>query len=251
MEKMDKTDKRFYVPSDWLDGDTVTVTGAEYNHMINVMRLRVGDGVILCYGDGKDNHAEIAEVGKQSARVRVISTEDNLSEPSAEVTVFQALPKGDKLDLIVQKCSELGIRRIVPFVSKYTQMKSESVKSERLRRVAVESAKQCGLARVLEVSEPVKWKDIIPQLAGYDLIVHPYEAAVEPDMKSVLKAAGNGLKKVALIIGSEGGFDPQEAAALSGIGAKQVTLGRRILRTETAAIAVSAIVMYELGELSY
>lgn len=244
---MDK--KRFFVPCK--AGKDIVISGEEYNHIVNVMRLKTGDSIILCYNDGNDNHAQITEINKKSVTATVQQTLPNQAEPGVRLTLYQAAPKGDKLDLIVQKCSELGVERVVPFISRYTQVKRESVKTERLRRVALEAAKQCGRARLTEVCDAVTFEDILMDIAtgGYDIILHPYENAVKPDLKSVLKGIDGGVKRIAVVIGSEGGFEDSECVRLQSLGAKQLTLGKRILRTETAAITVSAIVMYEMGEL--
>ena len=161
------------------------------------------------------------------------------------MTLFQALPKGDKLDIIIQKCVELGVEDIIPFKSRFTNESKYNV--NRARRIALEACKQCGRARKANVGELVDFEEMIERLSYYDVVILPYENAKVGSMRDVV-GLGEG-KKIALIIGSEGGFSSDEVKLAEEKNAQVISLGKRILRCETAAIIASALIMYELGDL--
>ena len=224
-----------------------TLTGPEYHHLADVMRARVGETVLLCNGDGMDYRCEVLSLANRTATLRTISAARNEQEPEADVTAFLGLLKGDHTELEIQKLSELGVRRIVPFGSENTVAKADERKIERFRRIAAESAKQCGRASVLQVENAVPFRAAIGRAGAFDRALFCDECA---EGKSLAKALGSGSgNRVALMIGSEGGFTAAEAEQAVAAGWTAVTLGRRILRAETAAIASAAVVMNALGEL--
>lgn len=218
------------------------ITGEEYNHLSRVLRLAVGDHV-LCF-DGSDfvYTCELKKIDKTAAYFDILSKDINKCNPKARVTLFQALPKGDKLELIIQKASELGISEIQPYESKYCIAKANAGKLERLNKIAVSACKQCGRGLPLVIHDAVKFDDMLNNLKEYDTVIVAYE---NEDDKSLYDVELKG--RVAIVVGSEGGFAQEEIARLSQYNV--VTLGSRILRAETAAIALSAIVMYRLGEM--
>ncbi|HEY8443661.1 MAG TPA: RsmE family RNA methyltransferase [Clostridia bacterium] len=238
--------KRFF--AEYTDDDIIILKDQEHHHLANVLRLQTGEQVAVCFNDGYDNICEIIEIKKNHAVLKRLSREKNQNEASVDLTLFQAAPKGDKLDLIVQKSVELGVNRIVPFLSQFTQVKEHSVKTERLNKIALEAAKQCGRALAPEVEQPKKFSEILPRLKEYDFVLMPYELETQVDIKTALATAQNP-RKIAVIIGSEGGFCQEEVELAREYNAQVVTLGNRILRAETAAISVVSIVMYQLDQM--
>lgn len=238
--------KRFYVEPESVAGDTVTVTGSEYNHIVNVMRQKVGDSVVLCTGDGVDLYATLTAVERSAVCFRIEEQLPNPNEAQIELTAFLAALKGDKLEYSVQKVSELGAAAVVPFYSRYTVAKN--VKVDRLQKIAVESAKQCQRSRILKVHEALTLPCILETFNQFDVVLFACEFERERDIKSVL----NGLKRperIAVVVGSEGGFSEEEYEKIVQAGAIPVSLGGRILRAETAAVTMASIVMYHFDQM--
>ena len=236
--------RRYFVEGEI--GECPEITGSEFNHMVNVLRARPGQEVILCNGDGTDCICRIEEIGKKSAALRVLSREPNLCETASEVVAFVGLLKGDNTELEVQKLSELGVKRVVPFYSENTVAKADAKKIERLNRVALESTKQCGRAYVLKVEQAVPFAEIFGR--EFDRMLFLCEFEKQRSIPEALAGVETG-SRVGFIVGSEGGFTAAEAELAQNAGALSVSLGRRILRAETAAIAAGAVVMYALGEM--
>ena len=237
--------KRFFADKTDFSQDKIILSGEEFTHLTRVLRYKVGYKVIVNLDDDKDYCGTIEEIAKDYAVVKVDEIKDNDCKTCAEVTLFQALPKGDKLDYIVQKCVELGVKEIVPFLSAYTN--ETKFNPTRQNRIALEACKQCGRSLKTTVSELKDFSDVVDMLKNYDTVILPYEHAVRGSMAQV-----NGIcagKRIALIIGSEGGFAPEEVQKTKECGAQIVSLGKRILRCETAAVIATGLVMYELGEL--
>ena len=237
--------KRFFASAEDFDGRYITLEGEEFEHMTKVLRHKVGFKIIVSLNDGKDYYCTIVEIRKTYAKAEVDEIIDNECKSKASVTLFQALPKGDKLDIIIQKCVELGVEDIIPFKSRFTNESKYNV--NRARRIALEACKQCGRARKANVGELVDFEEMIERLSYYDVVILPYENAKVGSMRDVV-GLGEG-KKIALIIGSEGGFFSDEVKLAEKKNAQVISLGKRILRCETAAIIASALIMYELGDL--
>ena len=240
-------EKRFFV--DDINGNIITLQGEEFEHLKRVLRLKIGD-TVECFCDGSDIFVcKIAKISKNAAILNVESKYSCECNPKVEVAVFQALPKGDKLELITQKLSELGVSELVLFQSRFTNLKSSMVRVERLNKIAVSAAKQCGRTSVLKISEPLKFDEMLKRLKNYNSIVFANET--EKNTQKMQKNSDFTIKngKIAIIIGSEGGFEESEIEKIKRAGGVSVSLGKRILRAETAAIALAAIVMHEVGEL--
>ncbi len=222
------------------------LTGSEYNHLANVMRARAGQEIVVSNGDGTDCLCRIEEIGRKSVSLRVLSRTRNLCEAESDVTAFVGLLKGDNTELEVQKLSELGVRRVVPFVSENTVARADEKKIERFRRVALESAKQCGRAYVMKVEPAIPFAEIFKR--EFDALIFLCEFEKERSLSDALAGVPKG-SRVGFVVGSEGGFTRAEAELAERAGARPATLGRRILRAETAAISAGAVVMYALGEM--
>ena len=234
--------RRFFVSQEDISGDTVTVRGEEFAHMTRVLRMKPGYKVLVCANDGCERLCVIRSISGDEALLdtqEVRCTDDK----KISLTLFAGLLKNSKLDLVVQKSVELGVDVIVPFVSERTAEKKFS--AERAARIALEAAKQFGSSRLSRVEDVVTFAEMTDRLKEFDTVLFAYE---EERGLSLPKADIRG-KNIALIVGSEGGFAPGEAAAAQAAGAVSVTLGRRILRAETASIVGCALVLNALGEL--
>lgn len=238
--------KRFFVDK---VSDLPVLRGDEHKHLSLVLRAKVGDEVVLCTGDGYDYICIIDAVNRNETLLHLCKKEKNASDPSIEVSLFMSVLKGDKNELVVQKAVELGASEIYPIKTRYVQGFDRNFKPERLNKIAIEAAKQCGRSIPATVHDIFDFSDLRGLLRDYDSVVFPYEKAQTPSLKEFMSGvATDGIKKIAIIIGSEGGFSDEEARELADSGITPVTLGKRILRAETANIAVLAAVMYELGQ---
>lgn len=232
-----------------VDGDKAFVTGDEAAHLAKVMRLKPGDCVTLTDGAGFDYKCTAKEITPQEVIFHIQEKFSNPAEPKKQLTVFMALPKSDKLEFICQKSCELGAVNFVPFVSEFCvaqKSKKDDAKTRRLQKISDEACKQCGRSKPMAVAPTATFKQILPMLKGFDKVILFYEQGAKP-LNSV---DFTNREKVAVIIGSEGGFSQREADEMSAAGRENILLGSRILRCETAAVAGTALVMYRLGEMN-
>lgn len=239
--------KFFFDPHAIRDG-VVTLDGENARHLIKVLRIKEGDGLILCDGEAFDYDATVKSVSKDSLEAYLIKKYENPAEPETKITLFQGLPKGDKLSYIVEKAVEAGVCEIAPVLLKRSVARSDkkdfAKKAERYQKIAESAAKQSNRGVVPAVSELHCLEEVIARKDSFDLLLMPYECEKEHSLKAVLTACA-GAKKVALIVGPEGGFDREEAQLLTKAGFRSVSLGTRILRTETAGIASIFQILYE------
>jgi len=240
---------RFFVKKDDIRDNSAVITGEDLKHISKVLRMAPGDKVMLCDGEGYQYLAEISEITKDCARLEILNGERCAAEPSRRITLYQGLPKGDKMDLIVQKSVELGAEKIVPVVMKRTvvKLKNASSKCDRWQRIAEEAAKQCMRGIIPKVEEPVSFEDMLSMLREDDISILPYENEKNNKLRQCLRDNSNA-SRVNIIIGPEGGFEPDEVLLAEKKGVHKVTLGPRIMRCETAPLAAIAAVMYELGD---
>ena len=241
--------KRFFVDK---IHNPMILTGDNHKHLSLVLRARIGDEIVLCPGDGNDYIYEISGISKRETRLTARGVAANPNEPTVRLTVFSALMKGDKNEWAAQKLTELGVSEIVPFYSEHTVARPSPARAERLRRICEEAAKQCGRAVVPTVGAEISFETVLSRVSRFDLVVFPYEKAEAADIRSFLQdrtASGAQIRSAALIVGSEGGFSDTEAEKAVAAGLMPVTMGKRILRAETANIAAAAVMMYALGEM--
>ncbi|NLI53335.1 MAG: 16S rRNA (uracil(1498)-N(3))-methyltransferase [Clostridiales bacterium] len=237
--------RRFFC--DDIAGGTATITGDDAHHIGRVLRMKAGDTLSLCDGAGYEYDAVITSVSAEAAVCAVGERRKSGAESPVQVTLFQCLPKTGKLETIVQKCTELGVFAVAPVLSARCVVvpnKDFEKKRERYARVAAEAAKQSRRALVPEVLPLVELKQIDPR--AFDLFLVAYEEETARSLKQALRAA-SAPQRIALFIGPEGGLEESEVARLTGAGAVSVSLGARILRTETAGMAMLAQVLYEVG----
>ena len=239
---------RFFVTGQPENG-LLTLRGEDAHHAGRVLRLRPGEAVTLCDGAGTDYDCTVASVEKETVTCRVQGSHPAVTEPRQQLTLCMALPKGDKMDFIVQKAVELGVHEIIPYVSQNCVSRPDKTekKVERWRKIALEAAKQCGRGRLPEVCAVVMAEQAMTRAAQSETALFFYENERETGLHDVLQH-GVG-STVSLVIGPEGGFAPEEAALAAQLGLKSVSLGTRILRCETAPVAALAAVLYAGGNM--
>ncbi|MBQ8526082.1 MAG: 16S rRNA (uracil(1498)-N(3))-methyltransferase [Clostridia bacterium] len=241
---------RFFVDPENIGIDEVRITGDDVKHISRVLRMRENEAITVCDKCGSDYDCTITQISSDAVRARINSKYPNSQEPPIYITIYQGLPKSDKMDYIVQKCIELGACRIIPVDTKRVVSKPKDIDKKifRWQKIAEEAAKQCGRGIIPQVAPLMKFTEALNEMAGSEAIgLMPYECEHESRLRDALKQ-NNGITKINILIGPEGGFDETEADAALKAGIKTVTLGPRILRTETAPIAACAAVMYELGD---
>lgn len=228
--------------------DYITVTGSDARHIGYSLRMKKGEEITFCHS-GTDYNCTIESITESEVLCRVVSTEPSRSEPSVQVTLYQAYPKQDKLELIIQKTTELGVTRIVPFISSRCiarpDEKSYRKKQERMQKIAEEAAKQSGRGIIPEIAPLMTMKQALEDMKNSELKLFCYENGGEKLSSIPVAEAGS----IAVMIGSEGGFERAEAEAAEAAGATQIWLGERILRCETCPIAVTAILMNLTGNM--
>lgn len=247
----------FFVQPGQICDTSIIITGADVNHIKNVIRLKEGDEISVSNGiDGRDYRCGIERITDTEilCKLRFIK-EDSVELPS-KVYLFQGLPKGDKMELVIQKMVELGVHEIIPVAMKRCVArldgKKAKAKTERWQGISEAAAKQSGRGIVPRVNEPMAFAEALEYSRDMDVRLVPYE------MENMLEGASGmdgtrrimesleGGQRIAVFVGPEGGFDESEIRAAVDSGMKPVTLGRRILRTETAGMAVMAWIMYHL-----
>jgi 16S rRNA (uracil1498-N3)-methyltransferase len=243
---------RFFVSPEQIKDDHIIITGPDVNHIARVLRLGAGDRITVLDGRGALYEAVIERAGKDEVLCAIEKRSKVDSASSLRLTLVQGIPKGDKMDLIVQKGAELGVSRVIPLISQRVVVKLEGDKSgkkrERWQRIALEAAKQCRRPDIPEVEEPAGWDQVLANLPGEALALMPWEEENALSLREVLM--GNTPKEdVFVFIGPEGGFTAGEVERARARGVRPVTLGPRILRTETAGLAVVAIILYQWGDL--
>lgn len=231
-------------------GDTITITGADAAHIGRVLRMGVGDALIVCDTTTDIEYVcSIAVIEPAAVHLVVDESRRCAAEPTVRVHLYQALPKADKMELILQKAVELGVSEITPIQTRRCiscpDEKSLRKKTERWNKIAYEAAKQSGRGKIPVVHETLSFQAAIAQAAGAPLSVLFYELGGE-SLKTLLHACP---AEVAIIIGAEGGFDENEVAFATGQGVKTATLGKRILRCETAPLCALSVMMFETGNL--
>jgi len=244
--------RRFLVNPTQISEKEVSILGSEAKHLSKVLRIKEGEKVLVLDGLGSSYLIQLEEVAEEGVRGRILEEISLASEPPLEVTLVQSILKGEKMDWVVQKATELGITRFVPLVSDRTIVKLNPAKAldrqKRWEKIAQEAVKQCGRALVPEIAPVKTLEEVIKEFAEGELVILPWEGEQAQGLKEVLEESSQP-QKVSFFIGPEGGFSQEEVEKAQRAGAKVVSLGPRILRAETAALAVSSIILYTLGDL--
>jgi len=250
---------RFFVDREAVDtnNNMIVITGEDVNHIKNVLRSVSGDALMISDGCGTDYDAVIERLEKEKIIARIAASVPNMAEPPINITLYQGIPKSDKMDSIIQKSVELGVKRIVPVITERTVVRfnddgDAAVKTVRWRRISLEAAKQCNRGIVPAVGTPVYFEDAVKLPGKEGLRLIPYEKEKTIRLKEYLREFNpkqGGCAEISVFIGPEGGFAEDEIGIAVGCGIRPVTLGPRILRTETAGPAALTILMYELGDM--
>lgn len=245
---------KFFTSRENITENTIIINNEDTTHIKKVLRLGKGDEITVCDSQGFDYTAIISETEPDRIVCTIKDKKKCDTESDLDVTLYQGIPKGTKMDYIIQKTTELGIKRIVPVIMtrcvvKLENQKAEEKKQQRWQKIAAEAAKQSGRGIIPTVEMPVNVDEAIAQLKENDLCFAPYECEENNNLKSILTSKEN-VKTVGFIVGPEGGFDLCEIEKIRNSGICSVTLGKRILRTETAGEAVLAMVMYEKGDIN-
>lgn len=245
----------FILPPEQIGSREIFIEGRELEHLSRVLRLKTGTEITVADTRGQVYNCTLEQITKTRAMARIDQISKDYSEPPVEITLLQGLPKGDKLELIIQKGTELGVSQIIPIAMSRSVVRLSDRRAQERRnrweRVALEGAKQCGRNRVPKVELPVTLSQGLEYLSPDSFIFLPWEGEVSQGLEEVFVQEKERIrgKEIALVIGPEGGMTPEEVALVQEKGGKLVSLGPRILRTETAAIASLAILMYLLGDL--
>lgn len=241
-------EKRFYINQDLYENLTVILEGDEFHHLANVMRSRVGEKVCLFNGNGMFYFGEITQINKKNAEIYINKSQKSQNEPLINLTIYQALAKGDKLSLVMQKITEIGATELAIFDSDFCDVKANTSRVDRLETIAISAAKQCGRASITKQTGVFKLKDVVEHIKNYDAFLVAYEAEDGLTLSNFLINNKKSLRNVAIMIGAEGGFSEKEITLLKDNGAKIVSLGNRILRTETASIVCAGLAMQILEQ---
>ena len=241
-------EKRFYINEELFEGKNVCLEGEEFHHLANVMRARIGDSVCLFNGNGKFYFGKITQINKKNAEILIQNEQISQNEPKIKLAIYQALAKGDKLSLVMQKITEIGASNLCLFESEFCDVKSNTGKQERLDNISISAAKQCGRASLVQTSGIFNIKQVAEQIKDYDAFYVAYEAEDGATLSNSLILNKGKLQNIAIMIGAEGGFSEKEIELLKSSGAKIVSLGNRILRTETASIVCAGLAMQILEQ---
>ena len=244
---------KFFVKNNQIKNNIINIIGTDVNHIANVLRLKAENEIQICNEDSGINYkAKIIDINKEDIKCKIIEEIESKTEVNTHIHIFQGIPKFEKMELIIQKCTELGVKEITPVEMERCVVKldgkTENKKLERWRKIAEVAAKQSGRDKIPNINNVIKIKNICNILKNYDIVLVPYEKEKITTLKEVLVKLPQKDLKIAIIIGPEGGFEEQEIKMLEQSNCKIVTLGNRILRTETVSIAMTSIILYELAD---
>ncbi len=244
--------QRYFVEPEAIQGQTVTITGDDVKHIVRVLRMEAGERVIVCDGIGHAFCVELTDLGQDRVLGQIVEQLTDQVETAVKITLAQGLPKGDKMDMIVQKGTEVGISRFIPLemarcIVQYDQ-KKEQKRRERWQKIAKEAAEQAHRTLVPSVAVGMTFERLMNSLDGFDLVIVPYEGEKARGLREVLSERPD-VEHICMVIGPEGGITEKEIATALAMGAIPVTLGSRILRTETAGLVAAACICYQFGEM--
>ena len=240
----------FFVSQEQISEKEIKILGQDVRHIRQVLRMEEGEELLVGDGEGREYLCQIQKIEEKAEIAWILEQRDSQTELPSEITLYQGLPKGDKMELIVQKTVELGVSRIVPVEMKRCVVKLDQKKAakkrERWSLIAESAAKQSKRGRIPEVSEVKNFAQALQESSGEDVLLIPYECAENMGAtRAIIEQIKPG-SSVGIWIGPEGGFEEEEIEALKNCGGNVLTLGKRILRTETAGLAMLAILMYHL-----
>lgn len=240
----------FYIKQSQIIEDKIEIIGDDVNHIKNVLRYKLNDELEVCDDLGARYYTKISEFLPDKILLEVIGKSEKNTELPVKIDLFQGLPKSDKMDLIVQKTTELGISSVIPVITDRVVVKiekgNERKKVERWNKIALEAAKQSGRQVIPTVENVMNLEKIIEKLSKYDIVIVPFECEKDSTLKNILKNVRNKVENIAVVIGPEGGFSDRDIEILEKCpNVEKISLGKRILRTETAGLATLAMLLYE------
>ena len=250
--------RRFFVPPENVGEKYITIDDKnDLHHMERVLRLSAGDRLDISDSQVWEYRTEIVSIDEDCAKVLILDKQKFSSEPDIKITLFQGIPKQGKMELIVQKAVELGVSSIIPVFTDRTVVSDKgnfSKKIQRWQKISDEAVKQCRRGIIPQISQAVKMTEVIDSFGDFDLVLFPYENEYGVTIKDVLRQQNGSsdnakelnVESIAVIIGPEGGFSREEAERITGSGGKSVSLGKTILRTETASLAALSMIIYEM-----
>ena len=248
---------KFFVKQNQIKNNQIEITGQDVNHIKNVLRKKEGKKIEICNSENSQDYlCEIIEIKEEKIKCKIKEKIENEVESNIKVSIFQGLPKADKMELIIQKSVELGAYEITPVEMERCVVKLKEndklKKISRWQKISEVAAKQCGRNIIPQINNITKIKNICNLIPQYDIVLLAYEDEKENTLKrnlENLKKIDKKELKIAIIIGPEGGITTEEVQILKQSGAEVITLGKRILRTETVALNMVGIIMYELEEI--
>lgn len=241
----------FYIDKNQIENKHIRISGSDVNHIKNVLRLSAGEKIAVCDGQGKDYYCIISEVSKEEVEAEIIEEKNSESELDTKLYLFQGLPKKDKMELIIQKAVELGIYEIIPVkmkncVVKIEDKKKENKKLERWQSIAEAASKQSKRGIIPKIKEIMSFEEALEYAEKLEYGIVPYEKSIDIQLSRKIIKAALDKNSIGIFIGPEGGFDDKEIDKVMKAGLKPITLGKRILRTETAGLTILSILMFEL-----
>ena len=241
---------QFFIEDENAAEDFVTIEGSDVNHIKNVLRMKPGEKIRVCTRNGQNYFCSISDITESFVRADILEKEAESTELPCRIYLFQGLPKQDKMELIVQKSVELGAYQVIPVATKRAVVKLDAKKAkkkvERWQQIAVSAAKQAGRGIIPEVGEVCTYAQALKQAEELDVVLIPYELAKGMEETKQIIAEIRPGQSVGIFIGPEGGFEEEEVALAMKTGANPVTLGKRILRTETAGLTMLSVLMFHL-----
>lgn len=252
MERTGGAMQHFFVTTNQVEKPYIYIEGSDVNHMRNVLRMKQGEQLSVSDGDNHKYLCRVDSYEEDRALLEILEEEEVDTELASKIYLFQGLPKGDKMELIIQKAVELGVYQVIPTAMKRCVVRLDKKKSgkkvNRWNEIARGAAKQSGRGRIPDVSRVMGFQEALSYAKDLDVVLIPYELAAGMEhTRRVIEAVKPG-QSVGIFIGPEGGFEKEEVIRALDAGAKEITLGKRILRTETAGLAVLSVLMYHLED---
>ena len=242
----------FFVSPDQIDEKYVTITGGDVNHIKNVLRMKIDEELLISNGQDKDYYCKIESISDDEIKAIILDEEFEGTELPTELYLFQGLPKSDKMELIIQKAVELGAKEIIPVATKRCVVKlddkKEASKIKRWQAISESAAKQSRRTIIPEISSVMSFEEAINRAKEFELGIIPYENFKDmKETREVLERVQKGIK-IGIFIGPEGGFEESEIQYALENGIHPISLGKRILRTETAGLAILSVLMFQLED---
>ncbi len=241
---------RFFVSPDSLHDKSIILVGPKAHQIRDVLRMKPGEKIIVLDNTGYEYSVSLTKIERHEVIGEVISKSKPEAEPNIQITLYQSLLAREKFEWVLQKCTEIGVCSFVPVVTQRSIVRrSDSVTANKVSRwqsIITEAAEQSGRGRIPILESPLSFSDALSELDNFDYSLFGSTQVGTPDLKEIMKGKDSGIKKIALFIGPEGGFTEKEIADAYSRGGKDFSLSKRVLRTETAAVVASALILYEL-----